>query len=314
MACYITIDGGTTNTRLFLVRDGSVTATLKYSIGARASIDGKEPLKAAIREGITRLLTDAGLCESDIECVIASGMITCEHGLCELPHVSTPAGIDELSRSIEMRTFPDISAIPFVFIRGVKTVNELLDTDMMRGEETELIGIMSAAPAGAYLLPGSHSKLIFVDEGGRITDFCTMLTGEMIHALCSSTILKDAVDLGASIDVDALEMGYNAAESIGINSALFKVRIMKNLFGKSPECVYSFFLGAVLYGELREVIAAAPARVTIGGKRQLREASAAILEKRLSCPVTMLTDEQVEGCTAIGAVRIFEHAKSISTK
>ena len=303
MKNYITLDGGTTNTRLSLVVDGKVTATVKYPVGARASIDGKEPLYSAIREGIGRLLDDAGLVPSDVERVIASGMITCEHGLLELPHTVAPAGIDELHAGMTEQTFPDVSPIPFVFIRGVKTVGRLQQTDMMRGEETELMGIIGEDPEGSYLLPGSHSKLVRVDKDGRITDFQTMLTGEMIHALTSATILKDAVDLTADLDCDSLLDGYRAAEEMGVNSALFKVRIMKNLFAASADRVYSFFLGVVLSDEL---IASNPARVIIGGKRQLRIASAAILEKYLTCPIIALTDEQVESSVALGAVRVYE--------
>ena len=307
MKNYITLDGGTTNTRLSLVRDGKVTATVKYPVGARASIDGKEPLFSAIREGIDRLLDEAGLVPSDIERVIASGMITCEHGLLELPHTVAPAGIDELRAGMAEQIFPDVSPIPFAFIRGVKTRGELRQTDMMRGEETELMGIIGDDPEGSYLLPGSHSKLVRVDKDGRITDFQTMLTGEMIHALTSATILKDAVDLTAELDLDSLLSGYRTAEQMGVNSALFKVRIMKNLFGATSDQVYSFFLGVVLSDELSEVIASKPARVVIGGKRQLRVASAAILERYLSCPIIALTDEQVEGSVALGAVKVYEH-------
>ena len=49
-----------------------------------------------------------------------------------------------------------------------------------------------------YVLPGSHSKLIHVDGAGRIVDFTTMLTGEMIAALSQNTILKDAVYLAGT--------------------------------------------------------------------------------------------------------------------
>ena len=54
----------------------------------------------------------------------------------------------------------DLADIPFVFFRGVKTA-----TDMMRGEETELVGLCAAPDAGSvYVLPGSHAKIVL---GGR---------------------------------------------------------------------------------------------------------------------------------------------------
>ena len=87
-----------------------------------------------------------------------------------------------------------------VIVPGVKTEGETIaDADMMRGEETELIGLMEHLESAAvYVLPGSHSKLIHVDGAGRIVDFTTMLTGEMIAALSQNTILKDAVYLAGT--------------------------------------------------------------------------------------------------------------------
>ena len=62
-----------------------------------------------------------------------------------------------------------------VIVPGVKTEGETIaDADMMRDEETELIGLMEHLESAAvYVLPGSHSKLIHVDDAGRIVDFTT---------------------------------------------------------------------------------------------------------------------------------------------
>ena len=38
MANYITIDGGTTNTRISLIKDLTITDTLKFNIGAKGGI------------------------------------------------------------------------------------------------------------------------------------------------------------------------------------------------------------------------------------------------------------------------------------
>ena len=53
---FLTLDGGTSNTRLSLVRDEKILATLRISLGARAGINGTQPLKDALREGIPSLL------------------------------------------------------------------------------------------------------------------------------------------------------------------------------------------------------------------------------------------------------------------
>ena len=76
-------------------------------------------------------------------------MITSEFGLYNLPHITVPAGIKELYDAMKEVTIPEISEIPFVFIPGVKVTGEgLHKTDMMRGEETELVGLCNGCCAG----------------------------------------------------------------------------------------------------------------------------------------------------------------------
>ena len=49
MANYLTVDGGTTNTRIYLVRNGRVEDTQKLSVGAR---NGADALKKATASGV----------------------------------------------------------------------------------------------------------------------------------------------------------------------------------------------------------------------------------------------------------------------
>lgn len=308
MTRYITIDGGTTNTRVTLVCDRVPIETVRIPLGARACIDDQTALQNAIRAAIATLLSNHGLHETDITRVLASGMITCEFGLCTLPHLEAPAGVRELHESMHEVTLNEITSIPFVFIRGVKTVGALEETDMMRGEETELCGLMHEGTCDAlYVLPGSHSKLIETDHDGRITHFATMLTGEMIAALSSGTILKDAIDLSIKeTDERSLIDGCRYAMEKGISEALFKVRILKNLFRKTPVEVYSFFLGAILASEIEAIIAAPARRVVIGGKAQIKHATVVLLRALSDKAVIVVSDADVDVSSALGAIRIFE--------
>ena len=308
MANYITIDGGTTNTRLSLVLDGRVVDTVKYNVGARAGIDDKAPLKNAVKEGISTLLNNHGLTENDITKILASGMITSEFGLCKLDHIVAPAGIKELHDTMHETEISEISNIPFVFLRGVKLGGEALEkADMMRGEETELFGL-SDKLSGVYILPGSHSKIITVDENGRITDFKTMLTGEMIASLSQNTILKSSVDLSCDkVSNEYLLKGYHYCQSHGINEALFKVRVLGNLFGADKTQLYSFFMGVVLCDEVKEVLKINPQKITVGGKRQIKEATVKLLKNLSNAEIISASDSEVDTSSTLGAVRIFEY-------
>lgn len=307
MANFITVDGGTTNTRVSLVSGERIVDTKKMKVGAGNR--DTELLKSSIKEAINALLSENGYTEGDIERILASGMITSEYGLCNLPHVTAPAGIEELHASVHEVVIDEISPVPFVFIRGVKTVGDGLESaDMMRGEETELIGILDCGKADTvYVLPGSHSKLLTVDSEGKIKDIRTMLTGEMSAALSGNTILKDAVDFNVKeVDEEYLIKGYSYCSSRGINEALFKVRVQRNIFGATKEQTYSFFMGAVLTGEIESIIKNPAGRVVISGQARLAEAMQLILKANCKKEIVLLDKEKTEYSTALGAIRIYK--------
>lgn len=161
-----------------------------------------------------------------------------------------------------------------------------------------------------YILPGSHSKIIKTDALGRITEFYTMLTGEMLFALSDGTILKDAVDLSCGeVNTEYLMKGFEYCRKNGVNEALFKTRVLKNLFGADKNECYSFFCGVVLCGEVEKIAELAPRRVVIGGRRQIKEALKTLLSHVTECKLCVLTEEQVACSTALGAVRIYEYSE-----
>ncbi|MBE6628610.1 MAG: hypothetical protein E7629_06765 [Ruminococcaceae bacterium] len=308
MRYFITVDGGTTNTRVALVKEEQILETKRIALGARAGIDGKKPLAEALKDAIAQLLKTHGVAEAEVECILASGMITSEYGLCTLPHLLLPAGLKELHNGMKKVVLKEISPIPFCFIPGVKVLGEdFLSSDMIRGEETELMGILDRSFGDCvYVLPGSHSKVIKTNRDGKIENFSTLLSGEMAQALSENTILRGAVELSVdSINEEYLKKGYFYCREHGINQGLFKVRILKVLFGGSPEEAYSFFLGAVLCGEVGEILRYDAETVVVGGKRQLREALATILNEIGSMRVITLTEDEVQSSVTRGMLRIY---------
>ena len=312
MKKYIVIDGGTTNTRVMLVCGGDVTAAKKMALGARSCGEDKEHFSAVLRSNIEALLAESGCTAADVAYIIASGMITSELGLYPVPHISTPAGMKELHESMARTTLPDISDIPFAFVRGVKTACDTLENaDMMRGEEAEIMGLISGEKeACMYMLMGSHSKIVETDSMGRITAFCTMLTGELAESTANHTILKNSVVFrDTEVDTEFLKKGYLYCRDNGINETLFKTRILKNIFGASDAAVYSFFMGAMLCGEIGYVLKKNPPKVVVGGNKKLRETVAVLLREYFSGETLCLSDAAVEQSNAVGMVRIFEFSE-----
>ena len=108
--------------------------------------------------------------------------------------------------------------------------------------------------------------------------------------------------------VDAV--GYyfaDYAKKEGMNKALFKVRILKNLFGGKKDETYSFFLGAVLSGEIEGALKSNAKTIAIGGKAQIKIAMAEIFEKRSDKKVVLLSEDEVISSTALGAIKIYEN-------
>ena len=307
MAVYITIDGGTTNTRIRLVSNGQVISSGKISRGAASGMHGRDAWCSSISQMICQLLANAPRYADRISCILASGMITSEFGLYKVDHIPAPAGIGELHDNLVEVMLPDISELPFVFVPGVIQTGDTID--MMRGEETELVGIREDAWGECiYVLPGSHTKIIETDAQGRISRFSTLLTGEMANALSGHTILADAVDLTMdTFDPAALSEGCRYSREYGINRALFQVRIRKNVRRQTPVEVYSFFLGCILSAEIDEILRYPQKTVVIGGRAPLRNALHTLLSEYGNKEVICLTDEAVELSVIRGVIRIYEY-------
>ena len=144
------------------------------------------------------------------------------------------------------------------------------------------------------------------DAAGRIESFSTLLSGEMFYALSRHTILGDAVDMSVEgFDAEYLLMGYRYALENGINKAVFKTRVQKNMFGATPLQCSSYFRGVILCDEIREILRYDVPTVVLGGKKQMREATAAILRAVSDKRVICLSDEEVEGSVVKGQLKIY---------
>ena len=298
----IAIDGGTTNTRLTLVDKSVILDRIKKKVGARS---GSPELRIAVREGIAELLAKNPGAVGKASKIVLSGMIGSESGLCEIPHIVAPAGVEELRKSLVTVKMPDVTELPLVFIPGVKTFSDpgkkpLCELDIMRGEETELCGIMSeiGARKATVLLPGSHMKIIETDCEGRIISFRTSISGELSRAAAENTILSRSIGgvFPASMDAEYLKKGFEYAKKYGIGEALFKVRVQGNFLGVDPEKLYAFLLGAVLKDDVMSLRPDGDP-VVIAGSEPFRSA----LDVLIQGEKIIIDDKTSETAAALGA-------------
>lgn len=323
----ITVDTGTTNTRMKLIGKNNIIFESKANIGVRdTAISGSNKgLKEGLKNCIYNLIKNAGVKENDIEFILASGMIGSDVGIYELPHITAPAGINDLSRSMKSVIIDDISSIPFLIIPGVKnkceclTMDNINSIDIMRGEETETFGIMDILGIDGPLiiiLPGSHTKIVEIDNKNRIAACHTTLCGEIISAISKNTILNSSLpeNLIEKIDKEFLILGCNYSRLYGFNKACFRVRLMEQFKIADSSKIANFFVGSVLADDLKVIKDVVnkyiSPKIIIGGSNPLRQSFSTLLrnESLNDCDIIELSNEDVNLCTTKGALKIFKEA------
>lgn len=316
----LTIDTGTTNTRINLFNEYKLQSTVKVGTGVRdtAAEGDNSKLKAAIKKGIFDILNTNNLLEKDIEIILASGMIGSELGLVNIPHVLAPIRLEQLSKYAQKVAISDITDIPFLFIPGVKNncdysdISLLNDMDIMRGEETEFFGICklkSISDSTITVLPGSHTKIVVSDDKGNILSCHTTLSGELISCISTNTILKGSLpaDLLNPINDEYLKKGYLYSREHGLNKALFKVRIMKNFLEITDSQLTSFFVGIVLRNDIDLICKLAQnSTIIIGGSNPLKTAFAILISFAAENQIIILNDEETSLSTSVGAIEIYK--------
>jgi 2-dehydro-3-deoxygalactonokinase len=284
----IAIDGGTTRTRVRVLHEDRVVAEVAAAVGVRDVARGGSAAALAerLREAIPAAL--AALPPGEPVRIVASGMLTSEVGLAAVPHVPAPAGRDDLARGAVWRTFPAVTPHPILLVPGVRTPpadgpDGWADADVMRGEECEALALWDAAPpadgrGALYLIPGSHTKLVAVDEGGRIAASHTTLAGEMIAALAGGTILAASLPpaLPDAPDPEWVDRGARTAVASGLGRAAFAVRLAALAGRGTPEQRAAFLVGAVVGADVAHLVrhpilaGSVGRRLTVAGGEPLR--------------------------------------------
>jgi len=200
---FAIIDCGTTNTRVYLLNaENQIVGQGVRRVGVRnTSMTGSNAmLKQGICEAILEAADNAGIAVSQIAYAVASGMITSEIGLVEIPHLVCPIGLEELAEHAVMTKAGEWIPlpIPILFIRGVRNdygeaiLKNIRNVDFMRGEETQMMGILEEydvhEPVNVIVL-SSHTKIIHANGGGQIEASLTTLSGQLYEAICKETMI-----------------------------------------------------------------------------------------------------------------------------
>lgn len=244
-AAWIAVDWGTSNLRLWgVAEDGSVAFS-------RSSGDGMAHLK---REDYPRvlgdLLADTGSTASD---VLVCGMAGARQGWREAPYLDAPANLDRLA---DGAVTPD--AVPEgLSVRILPGVcqRETGAEDVMRGEETQLLGLRALVPgfSGLVVMPGTHSKWALL-EGNRLLRFASAMTGEVFEVLKTHSVLRHSF-AGELAEADR-DQGFDDGLAQGLDhpdrltGMLFKTRAAALLSGRSAGWCAGYLSGLLIGAEI----------------------------------------------------------------
>jgi 2-dehydro-3-deoxygalactonokinase len=184
--------------------------------------------------------------------VIASGMIGSRQGWYEAPYVDCPAAAAEIASRLVAVNAPGARQVWLV--PGLSYVGKDGVPDVMRGEETQIVGCLQAGAPGRriFLLPGTHSKWALV-EGERILRFATFMTGELFAVLRAHSILGRLMQ-GEAPDAAAFRRGLDRAAGAdhGLLRSLFSVRALGLFEGLPATGLASYLSGLLIGSELAE--------------------------------------------------------------
>ncbi|MGO9773447.1 MAG: 2-dehydro-3-deoxygalactonokinase [Roseiarcus sp.] len=178
----VSVDWGTTSFRAVLASaDGSAIDEVAADQGAVGLAPGEHEAFLAAKLGAwRRRYPDPP--------IFLSGMVGSRQGWVEAPYAACPAGADEIAAAT--LTIPSAVLGRVLLAPGLSALDERGAPDVMRGEETQILGALRARGRadGLFVLPGTHSKWARV-EAGRIVGFETFMTGEVFAALKDHTVL-----------------------------------------------------------------------------------------------------------------------------
>jgi 2-dehydro-3-deoxygalactonokinase len=196
-----------------------------------------------------------------------------------------------------------------LLISGVRT-----DQDVMRGEETQLLGLADRFGNGGtgeftYIFPGTHSKHIVVKDK-KIVHFETYMTGELFSLMASHSILGHSVsfpgDSAAQIaDPAAFGAGVKKAFGSHLLNGLFSVRVNQIRNYLSKEDNYYYLSGLLIGTELKYIRDGNQGRfVLCGGNKIHGLYQLAIFYAGLSDSTTFVPANITENAAAEGQLKI----------
>jgi len=153
--------------------------------------------------------------------VLVCGMAGARNGWHEVPYAQGPANAATLAAGL-VEPVAGIWVVP-----GVRCARDDGGADVMRGEETQVIGALALDPSrvdACVICPGTHSKWVDV-HGGAIACFRSYVTGELFAIISEAwRRVMGAHTAQPEADAGAFRRGVRIGASTPLANALFTLR------------------------------------------------------------------------------------------
>ena len=244
-AAFIAADWGSSHLRLYLCDEGGQVLDQRHGPGIAAIHGGDHAGLLAVT------LAPWHQAHGALPLRMA-GMVGARSGWVEVPYLECPADAAALRTGLQHFSAQgmDVAIVP-----GLACTNPQGAPDVMRGEETQVVGALALQPALAHgrrvlVLPGTHCKWVQLEDG-RIQRFQTSFSGELFDLLRRHSQLVGIVNKTACEavhDAEAFAFGLRRAQVVtNLNHGLFEVR-SRQLRQDMPAVAAEDFLSGLVIG------------------------------------------------------------------
>jgi 2-dehydro-3-deoxygalactonokinase len=178
-AAFIAVDWGTSNARFALCDEDRHALEIRNGPGAAES-------RGRFAEVFDATVADWRKAHGELPAFL-SGMAGSSLGWVEAPYLPCPADLIEVADTL-VKIRDGVHVVP-----GLRCTNPLGAPDVLRGEETQLLGALEISGSlkdghGLVCMPGTHTKWVSLFDGVA-QEFITAPTGEIFASLCEHTVL-----------------------------------------------------------------------------------------------------------------------------
>jgi 2-dehydro-3-deoxygalactonokinase len=236
---FIAGDWGTTNLRLSLVDSASQMLESIEGPGVAQVIGSFDTLLSGLIAPWTGQHGDLP--------IVLCGMVGSTIGWTNVPYVPCPA--------LPIRIADSMVAVgngAILIAPGLSCRNRYGAPDVMRGEETQILGALQINPSlqkGRHLLclPGTHAKWVVLDDG-LVEEFLTAVTGELFAVVNEHSVLVRSGNEANAFSGSAFDAGAQRivhSPEAALTHLLFECR-SRQVMGELPRAEAADFLSGLL--------------------------------------------------------------------